>query len=188
MNRWGNDEHGPGGDPSWLGGKDRGGPGAGSGPGSEGRSAAEAGRSPGSGPDGRSGSGAEGRSGPLPGGDGGWSSDFGSDSSRRRGDQDFDSSSRPVPEHSAPRFGSFGEDADGGDADRSRDRSDSGSDDGMRMPELKQILLGLLPIAIFIVVAIVFFRADFSFWWVAFFIILPTIQRVARTFGGNRKR
>lgn len=25
MNRWGNSDHGPGGDPSWLGGKDRGG-------------------------------------------------------------------------------------------------------------------------------------------------------------------
>jgi hypothetical protein len=39
-----------------------------------------------------------------------------------------------------------------------------------------------------VVIAIVFFRADFSFWWIAFVVILPTVRRLTRLFGGTRRR
>ena len=41
---------------------------------------------------------------------------------------------------------------------------------------------------VFVIVAVAFFRADFNLWWVAFVIILPTIRRFSRMFGGNRRR
>jgi hypothetical protein len=41
---------------------------------------------------------------------------------------------------------------------------------------------------VFVVIAIVFFRADFSFWWIAFVVILPTVRRLTRLFGGTRRR
>ena len=171
MNRWGSDESGPGGDPSWLGGKDRGGQG----------------EVPGFGGDGQGSEGVHGRNDPLPNGQSGWSSDFGPGSYDRRADQDFGSSSSPgdAPEHTGPRFGSFGEGGvdDGSDHGRGRDAGNSSN-----TPTLKQVIGGVLPMLVFVVVAIVFFRADFSFWWIAFVIILPTIQRISRMFGGNRRR
>lgn len=157
---WGNEGHGPGGDPSWLGGKDRGGDGV------------------------TPRSGADGTAGPLPSSGDGWSSDFGAGSDRRGADQDFGSSPSQAPEHSAPRFGAFGEDG-GDDSDRERSRPDAG---GTRTPTLKQVLGALVPTIVMVVIAIVFFRADFSFWWIAFVVILPTIQRFARLFGGGRRR
>lgn len=170
MNRWGSGESGPGGDPSWLGGKDRGGQGA----------------VPGSGSDGQDGAGA-GRNDPLPNGESGWSSDFGPGSSGRRADQDFGPSSSPsdAPQHTGPRFGSFGEDgaADGSDRGRGPDGQDSSS-----APTLRQVLGGVLPMIVFVIVAVAFFRADFNLWWVAFVIILPTIRRFSRMFGGSRRR
>lgn len=156
----GNEGHGPGGDPSWLGGKDRGGDGV------------------------TPRSGADGHAGPLPASGDGWSSDFGAGSGRRSADQDFDSSVSQAPEHSAPRFGSFGEDG-GDDSDRERGRLGA---DAARTPTLTQVLGALVPALVIVVVAIVFFRADFNYWWIAFVVILPTIQRVARLFGGGRRR
>ena len=155
---WGNEGHGPGGDPSWLGGKDRGGDGV------------------------TPRSGAEGQAGPLPSSGDGWSSDFGAGSGRRGADQDFGSSPSQVPEHSAPRFGSFGEDR-GGDSDRERHQPGTS-----RTPSVKQVLAALVPTIVMVVIAIVFFRSDFSFWWIAFVIILPTIRRFGRLFGDGRRR
>ena len=157
---WGNEGHGPGGDPSWLGGKDRGGDGV------------------------TPRSGADSTAGPLPSSGDGWSSDFGAGSGRRGADQDFGSSPSQVPEHSAPRFGSFGEDG-GEDSHRERRRSGAG---GTRTPTLKQVLAALVPTIVMVVIAIVFFRSDFSFWWIAFVIILPTIRRFGRLFGDGRRR
>lgn len=162
---WGNEGHGPGGDPSWLGGKDRG----------------------------RDGvtpqSGADGKAGPLPDSGDGWSSDFGAGSARRSADSDFDASASPsqAPEHSAPRFGSFGEGGVDG-SDREQRQLDAQVADATRTPTLKQILGALVPTVAFVVIAIVFFRADFSFWWIAFVVILPTVRRLTRLFGGTRRR
>jgi len=160
---WGNEGHGPGGDPSWLGGKDRGGDGV------------------------TPRSGADSTAGPLPSSGDGWSSDFGAGSGRRGADQDFGSSPSQVPEHSAPRFGSFGE--DGGDgSDREGRQLDAEVADAIRTPTLKQVLAALVPTIVMVVIAIVFFRSDFSFWWIAFVIILPTIRRFGRLFGDGRRR
>lgn len=171
MNRWGSDEHGPGGDPSWLGGKDRGGPGTGA----DGAGSAEA------------------RSGPLPSGDSTWSSDFDSRRSSRRADQDFGSGpprSEPGPQHSAPRFGDVADDSREGAA-RQYEAWESGSgsgEAGARAGEVGKALLKLIPTVVFLVIFIGFFasndffRHGFSFWWVALVILVPQLINLVKTF------
>ena len=168
MNQWGNDEHGPGGDPSWLGGKDRGGPGTGA----EGAGTAES------------------RPGPLPSGDSTWSSDFDSRSSSRRADQDFGPRS-PEPQHSAPRFGEFGDDA----RERAERRYEEWESGGRPDPEVRnraaevgKALIKAIPIVVFLVIFFGFFarnesfRDNFSFGWIALVVLVPMLANVIKSF------
>ncbi|MCT1438769.1 hypothetical protein [Brachybacterium paraconglomeratum] len=158
MNLWGSDEHGPGGDPSWLGGKDRGGPGTGTdGAGS-----------------------AAGKSGPLPSGDSTWSSDFGPSSARQSADQDFGSGSSDS-QYSGPRFGEFADD------DRRREASQSGSgSDADRAREVGKALLKMVPTVIFLVIFIGFFSRSgfggggFGFWWFALMFLVPQLTNLVK--------
>ena len=161
MNRWGNDEHGPGGDPSWLGGKDRGGPGTGA----DGAGTGES------------------RPGPLPSGDSTWSSDFDSRSSSRRADQDFGPRS-PEPQHSAPRFGEFGDDSRGRAERRYEDWESGGRsdpEDRNRAGEVGKALVKMVPSVVFLIIFIGFFSSNgffshgFSFWWIALVILVPQV-------------
>lgn len=168
MNQWGNDEHGPGGDPSWLGGKDRGGPGTGA----DGAGTAES------------------RPGPLPSGDSTWSSDFDSRSSSRRADQDFGPSS-PEPQHSGPRFGEFGDDARERAERRYEEWESGGSPDPEvrnRAVEVGKALVKAIPIVVFVVIFFgffarnEFFRDNFSFGWIALVVLVPMLANVIKSF------
>jgi hypothetical protein len=136
--------------------------------------------------------GADGRTRPLPGGEDGWSSDFGSGGSGRGADQDFASSSsqRPVPEHSAPRFGGFGDEQGGGGGVASEGRHDQqqGIADGDAGPTIGKALRTIIPVVVIVIVALVFFRSDFSLWWVVFVFVLPMLRRLGDMFRDNDRR
>lgn len=203
-NRWGRDRHGPGGDPSWLGGKDRGGDGpsaiGGAGQGS-GAAASDGSRSPSSdfGSDFVS--------------DAPSSSDFSSDFSSEASAAPSDGAARgdfgaggasdgrePLPsaEDMAPRFGrSAGRssDTDDGGAEHSwrsgfeNSTADNGGMSGSSGKSPGAQIAGLLSsgvgIAIFAVIA---WRVGFDQWWIVLFVAVPLINRVARMLGHDGKK
>lgn len=170
MNRWGNDDHGPGGDPSWLGGGDRGG------------EDSQGGWSSGFASDAEGSDSDVGRS----------DSDFGrSDSDFGRSDSDFAGSRGPrAAEQMAPRFGDRA-----GDGPLPSDRESSswtssftGQDsEGSRSGRstLSRVLgaaVPILSIVVFGIIALRIFGGGHGFggmgmWWVLVFVI-PVISRV----------
>ena len=183
-NRWGNDQHGPGGDPSWLGGKDRGGD----------VPSADGGAGQGSGAATSDGSGAP-------------SSDFGSDfasdaSSSSDFSSDFSSDSDrrgPLPsaEDMAPRFGQSAGRSPGADDAGAEQSWRSGFEDSIangngrsgssgKSPgaQIAGLLSSGVGIAIFAVIA---WRVGFDQWWIVLFVAVPLINRVARMLGHGGK-
>ncbi|WP_341854276.1 hypothetical protein [Brachybacterium sp. GPGPB12] len=170
MNQWGNDAHGPGGDPSWLGGKDRGGPGTGA----DGAGTAES------------------RPGPAPSGDSSWSSDF---DSRARPVALTRTSVRVLRirsrKDSGPRFGEFGDDARERAERRYEEWESGGSPDPEvrnRAAEVGKALVKAIPIVVFLVIFFgffarnEFFRDSFSFGWIALVVLVPMLANVIKSF------
>lgn len=162
MNRWGNNAHGPGGDPSWLGGQDRGG----------------------ADPQGADGSG--GWSSEFESDAQGHDSDF------VRNDSDFAGGRDPqAAEQMAPRFGKVtGDEATtrGRDADPSWMASFTGQDtegSSSSRSTAGKVIGGIVPIlsvVVFGVIIMRFFDFGVSGWWMFVFVI-PFIRRIARKFG-----
>lgn len=155
-NPWGNDDHGPGGEPSWLGGQDRGGGADGAGSWTSDFSS-------------------DVTSGPAPA-----DSDFGA---RRdpldaeemaprfgkiTGDEARGSSREPQPTWTS----GFGE--------QSGTRTSSGR------PLAAQLFGVFSSSIIFIIVAVVFFRSGFDMWWIIFIVCFPLISRVGRIIRRHR--
>lgn len=173
-NRWGSDGHGPGGDPSWLGGGDR-----------DGGAAPERGQ-------GSGGFSFEFASDAT--------SDFSRDSRSSQGarpaaESDFPGRDRgQATESMAPRFGevtgdaAISEDRDQGSAwassftgqsSEGRGRSQSGR-------SLVAQVIGLLGSSVgLIVFAIFFYRMGFDMWWILLGFGLPLVARVARLIRRN---
>ncbi|HEX7350993.1 hypothetical protein [Brachybacterium sp.] len=164
MNRWGNDDHGPGGDPSWLGGKDRGSGGA---------------------PESDGGGWSSGFSSDVASESSG--SDFahrGSDSAARWQAQEA--------EQMAPRFGeradgdartsSGGEDSPWMAGFAGQESAGSGS----QKSGLSKLLGAVVPIFALVIFGIVAvnifggFSGGFGFWWMFLFIGIPLLSKVVR--------
>ena len=165
MNRWGNDDHGPGGDPSWLGGKDRGSTepqGSGDWSTDFEADAARPHSDFGGGAD-VAGSGADGRWGP------------------------------PSAEEMAPRFGErAGQDARTGGGENSPWRDSFSGEEGSRSERSGAsrwmgLVWSLIPFAIFLFIAFRVFDVGFGGWWVFLFII-PVLGRVFRSVTRNLRR
>lgn len=167
MNTWGNDGHGPGGDPSWLGGNDRGGglPGRGDGA-----------------PEGEARSGGS-----------GFSSDFSSDfgGGGPRPTSDFDTSADEM----GPEFGTRAErpaprdERPDGPEWKSEFMQQSGLSRKKGSRSILQMLIGLaVPVIFMIIFFTVFSRHGFGFpWFVLLFMLFPLIGRFARMFRDSNR-
>ena len=164
-NRWGNDDHGPGGDPAWLGG------GGGDGGGAPGRGQRSGGFSS------------------------DFASDVPRDSqstqgSRPAAESDFSGQDRVVgAESMAPHFGDVS-----GDAAISEDReqgspwmpsftgqSSEGQGRSQSGRSIVAQVIGLLGSSVgLLVFAIFFYRLGFDMWWILLGLGVPLIARVAR--------
>jgi hypothetical protein len=166
-NLWGNDEHGPGGDPSWLGGKDRDGAGL---PGADRRE---------SGPDGWS---SDFSSADLRGQQGGAPQPAAADFPHRR-DPD-------AAESMAPRFGErTGEIPDDRDQQSpwmSSFREQDGEGRARGPGSIAGQVLALLGSSVGVIIfAVVFLRMGFDMWWILLIVGVPLISRVVRLIRRN---
>ncbi|WP_345076182.1 hypothetical protein [Brachybacterium paraconglomeratum] len=170
MNRWGNDGHGPGGDPSWLGGGDR---------------------ADGKAPECGQGSGAFSSD---------FTSDFSQDQrgvqdSPTAADPDLPGRGRSQDAESmAPRFGEVA-----GDSARSEGRaqdapwmssftgsSGEGQGRAQRGGSLVAQLIGLLGSSVGVIIfAVIVFRMGFDMWWILLFVGIPLISKIARLIRRN---
>lgn len=176
-NRWGNDDHGPGGDPSWLGGGDR-----------DGGAVPERGQGSGDfSSDFTSDSLRDPRS---------------SQSARPAAESDFPSAESDYSERDkgqaaesmAPRFGDVT-----GDAARSEGRaqgspwmssftgtSSAGQGRSRRGGSLVAQLIGLLGSSVGVIIfAVIVFRMGFDMWWILLFVGIPLIGKIARLIRRN---
>lgn len=169
-NRWGNDDHGPGGDPSWLGGGDR-----------DGGAVPERGQG-----SGRFSS--------------DFASDFSRDprssqGARRPAESDFSERDKgQAAESMAPRFGevtgdaAISEDRDQGSAWASSFTGHSGEGQGRSRSGRSIVaqVIGLLGSSVgLIVFAIFFYRMGFDMWWILLGIGFPLVVRVVRLIRRN---
>lgn len=182
---WGNNDHGPGGDPSWLGGKDRGGQQGASGLGRSGASGT-AGEPTGS----RASS-------------GGWSSDFSSDPASPAGGTRAEShggggTSTDPFRHQAPEFGRGAGQAQSRGRDEAESgwaagfRGEDGSEDGSSgatgksmAAQLIGLLTSLLGLVIFAVIA---YNMGMNLWWVILVVGFPLLSRGIRMLRRNLNR
>ena len=98
-------------------------------------------------------------------------------------DQDFGPRS-PEPQHSAPRFGEFGDDSRGRAERRYEDWESGGRsdpEDRNRAGEVGKALVKMVPTVVFLIIFIGFFSSNgffshgFSFWWIALVILVPQV-------------
>jgi hypothetical protein len=91
---------------------------------------------------------------------------------------------------SAPRFGGFGDEQGGGGGVASEGRHDQqqGIADGDAGPTIGKALRTIIPVVVIVIVALVFFRSDFSLWWVVFVFVLPMLRRLGDMFRDNDRR
>lgn len=172
VNRWGNDDHGPGGDPSWLGGGDS------------------------SGADSQ---GSDGWSSGFGSDDQRSDSDFGGSDSDFGGRRDPQAAEQMAPRFGGGD--GDGPLPSGRDEDAPWTSSFTGQEDGASGPNdwgVTRVIgkLGkIVPIIITVIVALVFFRVffgghgffgGFSSWWVLLFFGIPLIKKAVRVFRRGR--
>lgn len=165
---WGSGDHGPGGDPSWLGGKDRGTTGGDD-------------WSSDFGPDTGSDAGARGSTSHDSRADSDFGGGSGADASRYEGPEFGDAHGDEASGRGSEQEPGWAESFTGTDSDSGGEGSGKGV--GAKVVGVLASLVGL------VIFAVIAFRVGFDAWWIILLVVVPMITRALRAFGkGGRGR